>query len=766
MHTPDPTAAPDRGPHTRIAVATPVPLPSTNVRDAYGPAGYGVGEDNSNGFARTLFGYWRLLLKRKWLILGVALGCLGLGTMITLMQTPLYTATVRLQIDRDVAKVVEEGGTAPTEQGFGTEFLKTQYELLMSRSLAERVVSSARLDTDEEFLKPASSLLGGVINFLRGMQQDPVLSAADAKRIATDRVLRAVVVRPVAASRLVDVTFTDRQPQLAQRVANAYGDSFVAANLDKRFSANAYAKTFLEDQLKQLKIRLEDSEQAVLDFAERERIVDVSDKASIAENNLASANVALGTLISERIKNEEQWRQVDKSNVINLPQLLSNTVIDGLRARRNILVTDYQEKLETFKPSYPEMQQLTSKIKEIDRQLAKEVDTIRASLKGAFESSFNQEVEMKKRIEVLRAEVLDLQKRGIRYNSLKRDAETNRGLYNGLLQRFKEVDVAAGVGSNNVFIVDAAIEPRVPSSPQVFRSLILSLLIGTALGLGIAYILELFDDKIRIPEEVEQLSGLAMLGVVPLADFENDKGVDDPRSPISEAYRSLATALTFSTDAGAPRSITVTSAGPSEGKSTTALAVARQFAIMGLRVLLVDADLRKPSLHLKLGQDNSRGLSNYLTGAASPPDVLQATSHPNLAFMASGPMPPNAADLLSGTRIYSLISVGLEVFDLIVIDGPPVMGLADAQLLSNAAAATIFVVGAGESRAGMIRNALRRLQMSRGTIIGFVMTKFDAKAAGYGYGYGYSDYSYATGAYDYGRSADADPVALPRRRAG
>jgi len=283
------------------------------------------------------------------------------------------------------------------------------------------------------------------------------------------------------------------------------------------------------------------------------------------------------------------------------------------------------------------------------------------------------------------------------------------------------------------------------------------------LGLGAAYVLEQFDDTIRSAEEIERTTGLATLGIIPkvgdVVAIETE--LTDPRSPLAESYRSLCTALQFTTESGLPKSLVITSAGPSEGKSITTLAIARHFATMGLKVLAVDADLRNPSLHKKLGCDNAIGVSNYLTGACTPPEAFQVTEIPNLAFMASGPLPPNAADLLGNPRLLSLLSVGLEVFDLIVVDGPPVMGLADAALLSNAAAATVFVVGAGQARMGLVRGALKRLQFGSAALIGTVLTKFDAKAAGYGYGYGYG-HGYG---YGYGRGGEpgqGTPVASDR----
>jgi capsular exopolysaccharide synthesis family protein len=549
-------------------------------------------------------------------------------------------------------------------------------------------------------------------------------------------------VRVVPGSRLVDVSYTDPSPERAQRIANAYADAFIASNLDKRFQANVYAKAFLEDQLGQLKLRLEEAEKAVIAFAEKEELVVTSEKASIAEANLSAANAALGGLVADRIKTEQLWRQVENVDAINLPQFLLNPVIQGLRATRNTLDGEYKEKLQTFKPGYPAMMQISNRMKEIDRQIAIEARAIKESHKAAYEQATQQEREMKARIETLRVETLDLQRRGIQYNNLKREANTIRTLYEGLLQRHKEVDVAGGVGANNIFIVDRASPPGAPSSPNLSRALLFALMMGLGGGFGAAYLLERLDDSVRAPDEVERLSGLPTLGIIPdVGKTPNraEKDLLNPRSAIAEAYRSLCTALQFSTDDGLPKSLLITSSLPAEGKSVTSYAIARHFANMGLRVLLVDADMRNPSLHKKFGVDNSLGLSNYLTGELTPPQVFQATDIAKLTFMATGPLPPNAADLLAGPRLLSLLSVGMEMFDLIILDSPPVMGLADAPLLSNAAAATVLVVGAGQSRSGQIRGSLKRLQFARGPVIGTVITKLDSRNVAYGYGYGYGN---------------------------
>lgn len=756
-----------------------VPVPASDPRalplprDSYGNGSYGTSDfrEDQSDMAAAIRRFVGIALKWRMLIIGAVLVCGVLGAIYAFLSTPLYTANVRIQIDREPGKIVEGGISSPMEMG-GIEFQRTQHELLRSRAMSERVVAAASLDQDPDFLKARPSLLSRVFGIFSSRSAAPA-PAQDMQADLDDKQQQAnrqraigvvsggVKVSPVTGSRLVDISFTSPSPQRAAQIANAYADAYIAANLDRRFEANSYAKVFLEDQLKQLKLRLEESEKATLDFAERENMVETGDKQSIAETNLSAANAALGALISSRIQAEQAWKQVEQTPSISLQQLLNNKVIEGLRVQRNDLKRDYEQKLETFKPNYPEMMELSNKIAAVDKQIAIEVDTVRKSLKAAYENALEQEQQMGARIEQLRDQVLDLQKKSIRYGILKREVDSNRNLYNNLLQRYKEVDVASGVGTNNVFIVDRARVPGAPSQPLVMRTILMACLAGLVMGLGGAFLIELLDDRIRSPDDVEKNFGLPVLGLVPASDFPDGLMTDlgNPRSPVAEAYRSLATSLQFSTQSGLPRSLVITSAGPSEGKSSTAVALARHFAVTGKTVLLVDGDLRKPSLHDKLGHSNAVGVSNYLTGMCPIQDVIQDTDVPNLWFMASGPMPPNAADILGGTQVYSLISVGLEMFDIVMIDSPPMLGLADAQLLGAAASATIFVVGAGQARRGMIKGALNRLMMARAAPVGIVLTKYDSRATAYGYGYG-NDYGYGGGdGYSYGHPPPAPEAA-------
>src|SRR5262245_38153429 len=725
------------------------------LRDPYGRTGWYVGNNDEQQSGLNLLEYLRLLNKHKWLMLSIVVAFAVLGAIRSFMQTPLYTSTVRIQIERE-ARVVERGDIEPSLADY--EFMQTQIQLLEGRTMAERVVSSLKLGRDADFLKPRGFSILGAVPQLLGLGPSPSVKGVDeiaSEPAAVGTVLDNRSVQPVPNSRLIDVSFTDADPGRAQRIANAYADAFIAATIDKRFQANESAKIFLDDKIKQLKLRVEESERALVDLAQKQQIiaVDVEAKTSSAESNLEHANEEIAALISERTKNEELWRQAEKADAVNVPQLLSDPAINSLLSKRTELNIEYQEKLKTFKPAYPSMVELNAKIEEINRQLADQVRTLKDSLKAAYETSVAREQEMRARVDNLKSELLELQKGAVQYNMAKREVDTNRELYTSLLQRYKEVDVASGASANNVFVVDKAV-PGSPSTDSLVRDLLKALGLGLAFGIGAIFLLEHLDDKVRNAEQLEQITGLSVLGIIPRVR-RLEQELTDPRSALSEAHRSLCTTLQFSTENGLPRTIVLTSAGSGEGKSLTAIAIAKHFAALDRKVLLVDADLRNPSQHVRLNCENSIGLSNCLTGACAPPEAMQKTDIATLAFIASGPLPPNAADLLGGSRLVSLLSIGQEVFDLIVVDGPPVLGLADAPLLSSAASATLFVVGAGATKKGIIQGALRRLQLSRGSIIGAVLTKYDAKAAGYGY----DRYGYGHG-YRYGYGAEAYPRDL------
>ncbi len=700
--------------------------------------------------------YWRILVKRRWTVFGAWLIVLITVLVGTLLTTPIYRSSAILQIERDTIKVVDVGAMTPLEGTGDRDFYQTQYELLKSRTLAERVVSQMGLATNGELdrLQPRSmgSRLTGLFG---GDGAAPVASTAGAapKAAPSEDRQRALVnlfreglsIEPVRNSRLVRVNYDSPDRAFSERAANAVAQAFIASNLEHRFDSSSYAKGYLEERLQEFRLKLEESERNLVGFAQREQLVSVGEQSTtLSEQSLSSLNAALDKAREERIRTESRWRQAQASRGrVMYADAGGDSIIQSLQESRGKLMAEYQDKLRMYKPDYPLMLQLKGQITELDRQIVEEVDNIKSSIRAEYLSAQDQERLLNEQMASVKTEVLDLQNRSIQYNIYKREVDTNRQLYDGLLQRYKEVGVAGGVSTNNVSIVDRAIIGG-KFKPSIKGNMVIGALIGLLLGILLAVAFEYLDDTVKAPEDIEKHLGLPVLGVIPMLKKTSPQDAwRDQRSAFSEAYRSVRTALQFSTANGAPKTLLVTSATPSEGKSTTALTLARNFAQMGTRVLLIDADLRNPTLHRTLGVENGKGLSNLLAGAARPNDVIMTTSDKGLMIMTSGPLPPNPAELLAGTKMLSLLTVAGLKFDKIIIDGPPVLGLADAPILANVARGTLLVVEASETRVSVARNAIKRLQAAQAILVGGILTKFESRQSGYGYGYGdYNYYSY------------------------
>ena len=712
-------------------------------------------EKRANDDEIDLLAYWRILVKRRWLVLGVLGTVVAIALLVTLMMPPIYRATATLQIDREAVQIMQVEGITNAEGASTPDFLTTQYELLRSRALAERVANELQIDgrmverlnanawwtRATDALRPRTDTGGGDADVETAVAED----APDADLgQATALVRRGLTVEPVRNSRLVRVHFDSTLPNFSARVANAFADGFIASTIERRFGASSYASRYLEEQLALAKGRLEQSERALVAFATRENIVGSGEGSlSLESQNLSTLNSALAAAQDQRIQAQALWQQVSGGGSVPA-HALGGSIIGTLQQQRAQLNAQYQQQLQTFKPEYPSMRALKEQIDEVERQIRQEQASIRASIRAAYDAAQSRENMLLSQLSQLRSQVLDVDNRSIDYNILRREVDTNRQLYDGLLQRYKEIGVAGGVGSNNISIVDRAIVPGGRFKPNLTLNLAIGLMLGLMLGVLLAFALEFLDDTIKSPEDVEQHLRLAVLGVIPhLKKQTVANAVADPRSAFSEAYRSVRTALQFSTDRGVPRVLLVTSASPAEGKSTTALTLARNFAQLGKRVLLIEGDLRNPSLHKLLGSRAETGLSSLLAGAAVMSQAVRDTDDARLKVILAGPLPPNPAELLSGSRLLSLLTVATENYDQVIIDGPPVLGIADALLLSNVVGGTLLVVQAGGTRRKTAQAALKRLMIARARVIGALLTHYDAKVAGYGYDYA-SYYAYGT----------------------
>ena len=716
------------------------------------------------GQGLRLLEYWRIIYKYKWLILAIVAVSLAIGVAVTLMTPKVYTASTTLEIDRETANVVGMGDVSSMDKlSRDQEFFQTQYGLLKSWSLAARVAQSENLANDPSFLQAI-----GIKHPPKGPR------AADGSWVA-GFLEGGLSVYPVRDSRLVRLTFDSPNPALSARIANAFADNFIASNLERRFEASAYARTFLEQRLAEQKAKLEESERQLVAYATQQQIIQIGQPGggkdapapqSLDATNLGGTDAALTAAKANLVMAQQRWRATEAAPGLSAPDILADPTVQELRQERAKLQAQYNDQLKIYKPDYPDMQQLKAQIDDIDKQLTVAADTIRRSLKTQADAAAQQVAALQGQVGQLKTSVLDERNREIQYNILQREVDTTRTLYDGLLQRYKEIGIAGGITSNNISIVDRARDPGGPSQPQPMRNLMMAGMTGLGLGVMLAFLLETLDQAIRKPVDVESKLGLPVLGSVPLLDkgVQPLEALSDLRSPFSEAYHSIRSNLAFSTNDGAPRVLALTSARPEEGKSTTSLALAQGFARVGMRVLLVDLDLRNPSQHKTFGADNRVGASSLLTGAVRLQGAVQPTDWPNLFLIPSGPLPPSPAELLIGPRLVAFVKEAAEHFDIVILDGPPVMGLADAPLIASVATGAVLTIEAGRTSRTQARAAIKRLRLGNARIFGAILTKFDARKTAYGYGYNY-DYEYD---YQYGRketqAAAIQPAVLTQDR--
>jgi capsular exopolysaccharide synthesis family protein len=689
--------------------------------------------------------YWRIFYRHRWIIGGITAACLILALIVSMLMQRQYTANVRIQIAREASKVVDIEGVDDEESaGTSIEFYQTQYALLRSRSLSEAVVKDLRLADNFTFLSDYNA--GDVEDF-------KAMPRAERVALATQKVNQSTRVSPLAGSSVVDVGYVAPNPQLAATIANSIAENFIETSLNRRFDATTYAREFLQSRIDATRAKLEESERKAAEYAQAQGIIKVAGQGEgrvSSEQTLASADLSqlssqLALTRAARVQAEADYR--GNSGGTAAATSLSNSAVNDLRRQRAELSGDLSKLRSDYGPEYPKVAAIQSQIDELDRQISREQGRVTSSVSQGLYDKYRQalaaEQGLQARVNGLKGEVLDQQQRSIQFNIIQRDVDTNRSLYDALLQRYKEVGVAAGVGTNNVSIVDTALPPKFPSQPNLPLNLAVGLLFGLMAGAGAALVREQLADSVILPSEFQQKLGLRLLGTTPKLDGEDiAEQLSQGRSSLSEAYFSILTTIQFASPNGAPATLLFTSTQASEGKSTTALAIARSLAAVGAKVLLIDGDMRNPSLHRQLGMPLTTGLSELLAGRAQTAEAFHSIGTSGLSVILAGRMPPNPAKLLSTDAIDRILAAAGEAFDHVIIDGPPVLGLADSVLLARACEATIFVVQADRTRASQARLAITRLAAVRANMLGAILTKFDAKQQGYGDSYAY-EYGYA-----------------------
>jgi polysaccharide biosynthesis transport protein len=706
-----------------------------------------------------LYDYLLILRKHQWLILSFLVAVVTIVSIATFRMQPVWVATTRIEIDRENSNILPFQGADSYDYMMDLEnYIETQSRILTSETLALQTIRNSGLMSRPEFAAPGGPSEAVATGSLANQKRPPELGAF----------LGSLSVHRVPNSRLMDVSFESTDPQLAARIVNAHVENFVEQNFRSRYEATSQASSWLADQLGELKIRVQKSEDARIAYERQNQIWTLDDKQNITTQRLSDLNKEFTDAQSDRMKKEALYEFAKSGNLDAVPEVRANSLLVDFNKKRSDLAAQYNDALSQYGPNFPKVQRLQSQLKELDETIEKEKQNIAHNIENEYLEARQRETVFSGELDQQKAEVNQMAEKMVEYNILKREAEANKTLYEGLLTKLKEAGIAIGLRSSNIRVVDPAMIPSTPSRPAKARNVALAFLVGLVGGIGLALMREYLDNTVKTPDDIETLAHLPSLAVVP--DFggsessRKHKGLFAssngqprrielvaqhlPKSQTSEAFRALRTALLLSQAEHPPQVILVTSALPREGKTTAAANLAVTLAQLGDSTVLVDADLRKPGVGrlLNLNGGKYAGLSSYLAGASSLDLVtVPHPEIPNLAAIPTGPLPPNPADLLSSHKLTEAIAELRSKFKFVVVDSPPIMAATDAVILSVQTDGVLLVVRSGETAKEAFTRTRDLLNSVKCRILGVVLNAVDSSAPDYYYSYRYYPYSYGYG---------------------
>jgi capsular exopolysaccharide synthesis family protein len=721
---------------------------------------YGVREMDEDVHLRD---YLRLILKHRWKVVALFVIVVTSVTIGIFSITPTYTASTTIQIEKEAPKVLKFEDILPVNSG-GDDYYKTQQMIIQSRAIARRVIEKLSLWDHDQFKE-------------KGIVRSAEAALVPANREAMDKLINDFLglldVGLIRKSRLASISFRSNDPELSALVANDVARAYIDFNLEYKFKATETARDWLSGQLTEFQAKVERSEEDLNKFASRNGIFSLEKDENLVLKRLDSLNDALAASESDRIKKESFYKEVKRHSTKNIPPLMTDdyVLINALKKELSGLEAEYSKlSVQLYKKEYPKMVRLKAEIDSLKEKVDQEVRGMIDMAEVSYKISLESENLLRKSFEKQKKLALRIKEKSIQYNILKREVDTNKELYDGLLQRVKETGVAAGLESSNVQIVDMAVPPLRPTSPRKGLTILMSMFAGLSLGVAFAFSVEYFDNTVKDPDEISKLFGLPTLGLIPTLQSSSQKkgkrdkggepqpGTGDldtvtfkfPKSAISAAYHTFRTSLLFSTPGSPPKTILVTSSSPNEGKTTVSCNLGILLAQSGSKTLIIDADLRRPACHKAFNVQSSPGITDYLTGHATLDDVIKPTEIKGLSVLPSGPISPNPPELLDSVQFARAIEELKELYDFIIFDSAPIMVFADSLNMTSKVDGTVMVVKSAKTTKDDLKNSLGLIRGIGAPMLGMVINAIDIKKSDYYYSY--HDY-YGDGAEDSERNA-------------
>jgi polysaccharide biosynthesis transport protein len=720
--------------------------------------------------AVNLRAYLKVLSKRRWAITAIAFAVLTVGIVATLKQKPDYRSSAMLEIEKENPNILTVQELFQIEDVSDT-YLVTQYRVLQSENLARRVIAQLHLDENKEFsphARPpaAESTAGGAGQAARpdARTEEEVLKEFE-DHLSVD---------PIRQSRLVKISFESQDPRLAASVVGALADSYIEQNLENRWNATQKAAQWLSQQLDGLKIKLEKSEDELQQYAQSNGLLFLESEQGQTENildeRLRQLQEELTKAQADLYQRESLYRLVQAGSYDSLPGVVDNQLMQNLTLRLADLESRYAQLATTFSPDYPKVKELQNQMDATRGMLHQERQRVADKMRNDYTAAARREALVEQAFDEQQKRANDVAAREVQYGILKREVDTNKQLYQGLLGRLKEAGVSAGLKASNIRIVDSPVTPVRPVRPMVALNLSLAALLGLTCGVSFAFLAEHLDNTLKSSEDVERFLQVPALASIPSADSlnghrrgvyglppnsrllekgngnGNGKGLLKPEwfridevntqyAALPEAFRGLRTSVLLSTAGRPPRSLMITSAQPGEGKSTVSTNLAISLAQLGQKVLLIDADLRRPCLHKIFQIRSAAGLVGYLTGMRPWRETVIPTTVCGLDVIPCGPVPPNPVELLSSDLVQALIEAASEQYTTVLFDTPPILNVTDSRVLAGQVEGVLLVVKGNATPRELARRAQASAYDVGANIIGVVLNRVDARSGEYYYYY-------------------------------